>query len=529
MQFNYAEALGDDVLGTIASFLTEKKLPERSWIQYKYYHKICLEHDREWAEECDRKAHPITLQMYDTIIQSIDQIVAYINRPPIVFIKDDVAKELMKLYGGGWISDAQYYAVKKRCGIKADRPITSWVKKRKKKKRKKKLVDDVHKLEEQPVVEESREGSSSDSMPPSSNQKFEVQVNIGRYLLGGKRNKKYVVISKHLKSVSTPRTHNSRRKAIITKQKVTNYYKNKASSRGQKLPFYRLSISDTRRSLNFKKRLYNKTCQGRKVVRPAPTVKYKESRREEIRFDDDADWDVLNEAVAIAKQEALELESRATKEREDEEETAPSDTDKYDPVKEALDFLAVNGTAVGTSVGHAEQIRSQRYRRPVHPATLMTEELQFYRLCHIVALFGASNTKSKRIIKNMIRRMFLNIKIRPRRSRLAITSYYIAKVEDILSKYMYNQSRRVQSALEERVSEEKGEDDTHDTLSCTSSSSNTGDTPCGPYPSSLFYDENTNLNPRRYGLDRVDSSGACEVRCLYSSYVYQYSISPQPH
>jgi hypothetical protein len=203
-------------------------------------------------------------------------------------------------------------------------------------------------------------------------------------------------------------------------------------------------------------------------------------------------------------------------------------------VKEALDFLAVNGTAVGTSVGHAEQIRSQRYRRPVHPATLMTEELQFYRLCHIVALFGASNTKSKRIIKNMIRRMFLNIKIRPRRSRLAITSYYIAKVEDILSKYMYNQSRRVQSALEERVSEEKGEDDTHDTLSCTSSSSNTGDsndstdgTPCGPYPSSLFYDENTNLNPSRYGLDRVDS-GACEVRRLYSSYVYQYSISISP-
>ena len=260
MQFNYAEALGDDVLGTIASFLTEKKLPERSWIQYKYYHKICLEHDREWAEECDRKAHPITLQMYDTIIQSIDQIVAYINRPPIVFIKDDVAKELMKLYGGGWISDAQYYAVKKRCGIKADRPITSWVKKRKKKKRKKKLVDDVHKLEEQLVVEESREGSSSDSMPPSSNQKFEVQINVGRYLHG--KHNRYVVISKPLKSVSTPRTHNSRRKAIITKQKVTNYYKNKASSRGQKLPFYRLSISDTRRarSLNFKRRIYRKVC-----------------------------------------------------------------------------------------------------------------------------------------------------------------------------------------------------------------------------------------------------------------------------
>ena len=113
MQFNYAEALGDDVLGKIASFLTEKKLPERSWIQYKYYHKICLEHehDREWAEEHDRKANPITLQMYDTIIQNTEKIFAFVARPPIVFIKDDIAKELMELYGGGWISDAQYFAV----------------------------------------------------------------------------------------------------------------------------------------------------------------------------------------------------------------------------------------------------------------------------------------------------------------------------------------------------------------------------------------------------------------------------------
>ena len=62
--------------------------------------------------------------------------------------------------------------------------------------------------------------------------------------------------------------------------------------------------------------------QNKKVVRPAPTVKYKESRREEIRFDDtDADWDVLNEAIAIAKREAVELDLRTTKEREDEEET----------------------------------------------------------------------------------------------------------------------------------------------------------------------------------------------------------------
>ena len=45
---------------------------------------------------------------------------------------------------------------------------------------------------------------------------------------------------------------------------------------------------------------------------------------------------------AIAKQEAKALAADAmvkTKEREDEEETAPSDTTKYDPVKAAHDFL----------------------------------------------------------------------------------------------------------------------------------------------------------------------------------------------
>ena len=386
----------------------------------------------------------------------------------------------------------------------------------------------------------------------------------------GKRNQKYVVIHSPVKS-STPRTHNYRRKVQVAKQKVINHYKNKASSHGRKTPFYRLCSSTKGRSLKFKRRLYNKICQSRKVVRPAPTVRYEESRREEIRFDEtDTDWDVLNEAIAIAKREAVEL-LRTTKEREDEEETAPSDTTKYDPVKAALDFLNSSlvdqnkhisisdneesqptlglwnrggnassrkkskrtirqalynqvldicancgkesnssdmntcnkcksvkycnaackkkhrqkhkkqcervGIDVGTSVDHVEQIRSQCYRRPVHPATLMTEELQFYRLCHIVALIGASNIKFKRRIKNMRRRMLLNIKIRPRRSRIAITSYYTAKVENILSKYMYNQRLRVQSALEERVrsDEEKGGDDTLDTLSCTSSSSNTED------------------------------------------------------
>ena len=44
------------------------------------------QHDREWAEEHDRKANPITLQMYDTIIQNTEKIFAFVTRPPIVFI-----------------------------------------------------------------------------------------------------------------------------------------------------------------------------------------------------------------------------------------------------------------------------------------------------------------------------------------------------------------------------------------------------------------------------------------------------------
>jgi len=191
----------------------------------------------------------------------------------------------------------------------------------------------------------------------------------------GKRNQKYVVIHNPVKS--TPRTHNYRRKVQVTKQKVINHYKNKASSHGRKTPFYRLCSSTKGRSLKFKRRLYNKICQSRKVVRPAPTVRYEESRRGEIRFDEtDADWDVLNEAIAIAKREAVavKIELMATKAREDEEETAPSD--KFDPVKEALDFLAVNGIAGETPDDHVEQIRSQPYRRPVPPATLTTG------LCH---------------------------------------------------------------------------------------------------------------------------------------------------
>ena len=284
----------------------------------------------------------------------------------------------------------------------------------------------------------------------------------------GKRNQKYVVIHNHVKS--TPRTHNYRRKVQVAKQKVINHYKNKASQGvGRESSLSEPTNPNTRRSLKFMGRLYRKMHQNKKAVHPAPMVRYEESWREEIRFDEtDADWGVLNEFIAIAKQEAVELELMVTKEKEDEDET-PSD--KFDPVKAAHDFLAVNGIAAETSVDRVEQVQSQHYRRPVHPATLTTG------LCYIVAFIGASNIKSKRRIKNMRRRMFLNIKIRPQRSRLAITSYYTAKVEDILSKYMYNQRLRVQSALKERVRSdgETGGDDTLDTLSSTSSSPNTED------------------------------------------------------
>ena len=253
---------------------------------------------------------------------------------------------------------------------------------------------------------------------------------IRSYLLG-KRNKKYVVIHNPVKS--TPRTHNYRRKAKVAKQKLSNYYKNKASSHGRKTPFYRLCSSTKGRSLKFKRRLYNKMCQSRKVIRPAPMVRYEESRREDIRFDEtDADWDVLNEFITIAKREAVELELRATKAREDEEETARFD--EFDPVKEALAFLAVNGIAGETPDDHVEQIRSQRYRRPVHPATsLMTEELRFYRLCHIVAVLGASNTKSGRRIKKTLHRMMFGIKtFRLRHNIIAVASVYTAKLEYML-------------------------------------------------------------------------------------------------
>ena len=360
-----------------------------------------------------------------------------------------------------------WYDLKHPTPIRRNRPGESKRSRRARAEKKKAREETIQREEER--REQARLATTGMQSLPSSSSPSNC------YRLG-KRNKKFVVIHSPVKS-SAPRTHNYRRKVKVAEQKVINHYKNKASPGvGRESSLSEPTNPNKRRSLKFKRRLY-RNMYHKKAVHPAPMVKYKEPYLEEIRFnEDDVDWDVLNEFVAIAKQEAVELELMVTKEREDEEET-PSDTDKYDPVKEALDFLAVNGIAVGASVDHVEQIRSQRYRRPVHPATLMTEELRFYRLCQIVALIGASNTKFKRIIKNMRLRMLLNIKIRPRRSRLAITSYYTAKVEDILSKYMYNQRLRFQSTLEEREKSggEKGGDDTLDTLSCTSSSSNTED------------------------------------------------------
>ena len=323
-----------------------------------------------------------------------------------------------------------WYDLKHPTPIRRNRPGESKRSRRARAEKKKAREETIQREEER--REQARLATTGMQSLPSSSSPSNC------YRLG-KRNKKYVVIHNPVKS--TPRTHNYRRKAKVAKQKLSNYYKNKASSHGRKTPFYRLCSSTKGRSLKFKRRLYNKMCQSRKVIRPAPMVRYEESRREDIRFDEtDADWDVLNEFITIAKREAVELELRATKAREDEEETARFD--EFDPVKEALAFLAVNGIAGETPDDHVEQIRSQRYRRPVHPATsLMTEELRFYRLCHIVAVLGASNTKSGRRIKKMLHRMMFGIKtFRLRHNIIAVASVYTAKLEYMLD-VMANKQR----------------------------------------------------------------------------------------
>ena len=324
-----------------------------------------------------------------------------------------------------------WYDLKHPTPIRRNRPGESKRSRRARAEKKKAREETIQREEER--REQARLATTGMQSLPSSSSPSNC------YRLG-KRNKKYVVIHNPVKS--TPRTHNYRRKAKVAKQKVINHYKNKASQGvGRESSLSEPTNPNTRRSLKFKRRLYRKICESRKVVRPAPMVRYEESRREDIRFDEtDADWDVLNEFITIAKREAVELELRATKAREDEEETARFD--EFDPVKEALAFLAVNGIAGETPDDHVEQIRSQRYRRPVHPATsLMTEELRFYRLCHIVAVLGASNTKSGRRIKKMLHRMMFGIKtFRLRHNIIAVASVYTAKLEYMLD-VMANKQR----------------------------------------------------------------------------------------
>ena len=324
-----------------------------------------------------------------------------------------------------------WYDLKHPTPIRRNRPGESKRSRRARAEKKKAREETIQREEER--REQARLATTGMQSLPSSSSPSNC------YRLG-KRNKKYVVIHNPVKS--TPRTHNYRRKAKVAKQKVINHYKNKASPGvGRESSLNQPTNSNIRRSLKFKRRLYRKICESRKVVRPAPMVRYEESRREDIRFDEnDADWDVLNEFITIAKREAVELELRATKAREDEEETARFD--EFDPVKEALAFLAVNGIAGETPDDHVEQIRSQRYRRPLHPATsLMTEELRFYRLCHIVAVLGASNTKSGRRIKKMLHRMMFGIKtFRLRHNIIAVASVYTAKLEYMLD-VMANKQR----------------------------------------------------------------------------------------
>ena len=75
----------------------------------------------------------------------------------------------------------------------------------------------------------------------------------------------------------------------------------------------------------------------------------------------DVNRNVLNEAIAIAKREAVavKIELMATKAREDEEETAPSDTTKYDPVKEAHDFLNSSSVDQNKHIGISDNEESQ--------------------------------------------------------------------------------------------------------------------------------------------------------------------------
>ena len=60
---------------------------------------------------------------------------------------------------------------------------------------------------------------------------------------------------------------------------------------------------------------------------------------------------------------------------------------------------------------------------------------------------------------------------------------------------------------------------------CNDGESGDDSIPLGPYQSPLYYEEeNTNLNPRS-GLDRVDSSSACEVRCSFIFLMFINTLS----
>ena len=187
-----------------------------------------------------------------------------------------------------------WYDLKHPTPIRRNRPGESKWSRRARAEKKKAREETIQREEERREQARLATASMKKSSPSSSSPSNCYRL--------GKRNKKFVVIHSPVKS-STPRTHNYRRKVKVAEQKVINHYKNKASQGvGRESSLSEPTNPNTRRSLKFKRRLYSKICQSRKVVHPAPTVRYEEPYREEIRFNEtDADWDVLNEFIAIAK------------------------------------------------------------------------------------------------------------------------------------------------------------------------------------------------------------------------------------
>lgn len=259
MTINYATTLGDDVSRVIASFLTDEKiLPKSGWRYHKDLHQLCLRRGRPWAEECDNKAgHPVTVRIYDAIMQSIDEIIAYITRPPIVFIKSDVTEELLRLYNGGWISDAQYFDVKARCGIEADRLCTvssssRAQQRRTKTKRKKKklhLVDKRNKLEKEQMVEELQETSVQSSIKRMvtmiHNFGSTDLVLRGCYKKRGKWGKQLGLVDGKDDEACSGHCKNRRRKKITQDYQLKNY--NKKKGKRNKRSQRKMEIENMRR------------------------------------------------------------------------------------------------------------------------------------------------------------------------------------------------------------------------------------------------------------------------------------------